>query len=53
MAAEVPFDSLQLKARLMMMNFYCSENMTKRIGSTLIRNKQTRARDIKQKVWKV
>ena len=25
---------------------YCSENMTKQIGSTLIGNKQTSARDI-------
>jgi hypothetical protein len=35
-----------------MMNFYCSENMTKQIGSALIGNKQTRARDsdINQKV---
>jgi hypothetical protein len=37
----------------MMMIFYCFENMTKQIGSTLIGNKQTRARDIKQRVWKI
>jgi hypothetical protein len=38
---------------MMMRNIYFSENMTKQIGSTLIRNKQTGARRHQAKVWKV